>query len=1371
MAKYSDRDPDNTDFPTTVIQDTATVSVRKTHGLSLLLPVSIEGLKTQAVVDTAAMVTMISSTFFERLGIANGPVEEVTLRGVADIPVRAHRYSGIKLALGRTSYPTDVFVAPMKDPVLLGLDFLSRHGCHVNLQQNTVTLYGEELQATLKRSISGDDIHISRVSLPESQTFPADSVTFVKVKLQQLPPQHMDLVIDPSRKDHGLMVSSALINSESPVLKVINSSSRPIRLRRGHTFGSASEFLDILESEEDEELQVRSSSAMPQGDLNAKLEEIKEEMPEHLKNLFCRSCVNKAMSEQCQIGQLLLEFQERFAKDDTDIGCMKGVKHSINTGNANPIKQKMRRTPLHFQDQEKSHLEKLLSLGIIRPSSSEWAAAPVLVRKKDGSLRYCLDFRALNSVTVKDSFPLPLIEDCLDTLEGSEYFSCLDLACGYYQVELDAESISKSAFITKFGLFEHTRMPFGLCNAPATFQRAMELVLRGMTWKEVLVYIDDIIVLGKSFGDALLNLRRVLERMREFDLKLKPSKCKLFQTEVEFLGKVVDRNGVSVAPAKIEAVKAWPIPTDKSQLLAFLGFINYHREHLSHLADESATLYHLVRKDVTWEWTEKHQRSFDNLRQLLISAPCLAYPTREGKFILDVDASNFAIGAELSQVQEGKIVVIAYASAVLSPAQRKYCTTRKELLAIVRFTRYFRHYLLGRPFLVRTDHHSLVWLMRFRHLEGQLARWLEELQQFDMEILHRSGTKHGNADSLSRIPSGFPECNCYQAGCRLEELPCKGCGYCSRVHHAWSRFEVDVDDVIPLAVRTLPRMETPILQVRTHGSEDDAKLDQTILDQVAFVPNEEEERPSNWMEGFDRKSLRCAQLKDKDLAPVISWLESGTEPDQATLFLASPATKSLWLSRPQLSLEKGILFYIRDEVISKRLCLVVPTLLRDHVLHYCHDVKTAGHLGVIKTQERVRQHFFWRSMRDDVYLYVQSCAVCNQNKKPSPKHPRASLGRYHAGFPMERIHLDILGPFNESSQGNVYILMMIDQFTKWLELAALPKQDAESCAYQFLVHFVTTFGCPLEVHTDQGRNFDSNLFKAMCSVLEISKTRTTPYHPCSNGQIERYNQVVVQMVRCFLEGQNREWDKHLPFLAMALHATVQRQTGFTPNMLMLGREVLQPVDLMLGLTEFRAEHSPEGWIQKITAAMTDSHHLAREHLRTSQKKQKKDYDLRSHEKGYCTGDIVYLRDTSHIVGVSTKLKKPYKGPYLVTKAEHPLYTIQDQKRASTVHHDRLKVCNDRDIPIWLRRKRHLILNPGIPPVKDAVQADECLIDGCDPGESHIDPDISYLFQDTESDGEVNSSPETITPPPDITPRFSSRGRALRPNSKYQGFTH
>ena len=244
---------------------------------------------------------------------------------------------------------------------------------------------------------------------------------------------------------------------------------------------------------------------------------------------------------------------------------------------------------------------------------------------------------------------------------------------------------------------------------------------------------------------------------------MKPKKCTLLQKEVDFLGRVVSRNGVSINPKNAEVVKSWPTPQCTKDVEKFIGFVNYHRDFIPNFANMAVPLYAITGKKA-FKWDEEQEQAFQNLKEAMTNTKVLAYPIPDGQFILDCDASGVAIAGVLSQIQDGVEKPINFASAALTPEQRRYCTTRQELLAIVRFTRQFRHYLLGRPFLVRTDHSSLTWLMRFKHIEGQLARWLEELSRYDMTVVHRPGRKHQNADSLSRVPDEIKICNCYEAG-------------------------------------------------------------------------------------------------------------------------------------------------------------------------------------------------------------------------------------------------------------------------------------------------------------------------------------------------------------------------------------------------------------------------------------------------------------------------------------------------------------------------------------------------------------------------------------------------------------------------------
>ena len=359
-------------------------------------------------------------------------------------------------------------------------------------------------------------------------------------------------------------------------------------------------------------------------------------------------------------------------------------------------------------------------------------------------------------MTQKDAHPLPRIDDTLDALSGAQWFSTLDLASGYWQVEVDPSDKEKTAFSTPFGLYQFLVMPFGLCNAPSTFQRLMELVLHGLQWEICLVYLDDIIIFSRTIGEHLQRLKEVFDRLREAGLKLKPGKCHLLQRSVHYLGHIVSSNGVETDPGKTKIIKAWSTPTKLKELRQFLGITSYYRRFVKDFARIAAPLYRLTEEGKAWNWTDECQEAFELLKRKLISPPILAFPDFNLTFVVDCDASNNGLGAVLSQLSDSEKVV-AYASRTLSKAERKYSATRREMLSLVWAVRHFRPYLYGQKFIVRTDHSALQWLRSFREPEGQVARWLEQLAEFDFDVEHRPGRKHGNADALSRHPCSQPE--------------------------------------------------------------------------------------------------------------------------------------------------------------------------------------------------------------------------------------------------------------------------------------------------------------------------------------------------------------------------------------------------------------------------------------------------------------------------------------------------------------------------------------------------------------------------------------------------------------------------------------
>ena len=416
----------------------------------------------------------------------------------------------------------------------------------------------------------------------------------------------------------------------------------------------------------------------------------------------------------------------------------------------------------------KAHIQKLLDQGVIKPSHSPYASPIVLARKKDGSLRMCIDYRRLNAKTCRDSFPLPRIEEALDSLKGAKYFSTLDLASGYNQIAVDEADKHKTAFITPFGLFQYERLPFGMSGAPATFQRFMQRLFSEKLFEILLIYLDDLLVFSETFEEHLQHLDYVLTTIEKHGLKLKPSKCQLFRDEVPYLGHIISAEGVGTDPEKVKAVEEWPTPVTVKQLQAFLGLAGYYRRYIERFAQIAAPLYNAMHAETLTQQGKKTvarklvltadcEKAFNTLKKRLTSAPVLTFADFTKPFILHVDASNEGLGAVLSQEVDQKLRVIAYARRRLKPTEKNmqnYSSRKLELLALKwSVTEKFKDYLLGSKFTVFTDNNPLTHLDNAK-LGAVEQRWVADLAPFDFELKFRRGRDNGNADALSRMSGG-----------------------------------------------------------------------------------------------------------------------------------------------------------------------------------------------------------------------------------------------------------------------------------------------------------------------------------------------------------------------------------------------------------------------------------------------------------------------------------------------------------------------------------------------------------------------------------------------------------------------------------------
>ena len=443
-----------------------------------------------------------------------------------------------------------------------------------------------------------------------------------------------------------------------------------------------------------------------------------------------------------------------FSQCDDDLGNTPLLQHGIET-NGPPLHQPYRRQNPAVRREEMAQVQQMLFSNIIRPSNSPWASPVVMVRKKDGSLRFCVDFRQLNAATVKDAHPLPRIDDLLDALHGAKWFSTLDLKSGYWQVPIAEQDKEKTAFRTSSRqLFEFNQVPFGLCNAPATFSRLMDRVLAGLHWETCLFYLDDIIVFSSTWEEHLAQLREVFERLRHAKLKLGPTKCTFAAKEVSYLGHRVTEEGLLPDPALLAAIRDIPPPKTATEVRSFLGLAGYYRRYVKGFAAIAAPLHALTRKDALFHWSEDCQAAFDQLKVRLTTSPITTFPDFSQEFRLYTDASTAGLGAILAQIRDGKERIICCASQALNKAEKSYSATKLECLAIVWAVAKFRPYLMAMPFEVYTDHYALQWLKTMRTGSALLHRWSEALEEYDFTVRHRPGKIQTHVDGLSRLPVG-----------------------------------------------------------------------------------------------------------------------------------------------------------------------------------------------------------------------------------------------------------------------------------------------------------------------------------------------------------------------------------------------------------------------------------------------------------------------------------------------------------------------------------------------------------------------------------------------------------------------------------------
>ena len=1014
------------------------------------------------------------------------------------------------------------------------------------------------------------------------------------------------------------------------------------------------------------------------------------------------------LSENCQrrIKKKLKSFSDVFSKHEFDVGRTEAIKHEIKLLPGPVIRERPRPIPARDYEDARRHIQSLLDAKIIKPSNSPFSSPIVLVRKKNGKLRLCIDYRKVNLRTIRDSYPIPKISDIFSALHGAKYFTTLDLKMGFHQIPMEESSKDITAFVCPFGLYSFETMSQGLCNSPLTFQRLMEKCVGDMNMKELLVYLDDIIVHGKSLEEAEARLIKTLKRLRTFGLKLDPKKCKFFQTTVKHLGHIISEEGILPDPEKTSALTTWPAPTTLKDLKKFLGFTGYFRNFIEGYSKIVKPLNNLttgylppktlrkmrekgkdcsgkltMRSNIKQQWTVQCQEAFETVIKKLTSPPVLGFADLSSPFILHTDASNVGLGACLYQRQEDKLRVIAYASRGLSKSEVNYPAHKKEFLALKwAVTDKFHDYLYGGKFTVITDNNPLTYILSSAKLDATGYRWLAALSTYEFDIRYRRGINHQDADGLSRRPLGSPEND--------EE-------YDSTMHDIqWLASRIKAFDTNPDSTHMTTSAVNAI--AKSHGVVHNDSLQPDLLshnsrtDSSSFfqpitcvemlttnasaVPSSlEQPNEESSMTGITKREWRQFQSADQDINFIINCLRNDRVPDRREFARLTRGSKVYVRNIERLKLVDGILYrFVTDDKGLDWQQLVIPCSHQNQAMEGLHD--EMGHIGHQNTLRVARQRFFWPHMASAIENKCKRCERCMRRKATGEK---AEMKSIKSSAPLELVCMDFLS-IEPDSKGIKDVLVITDHFTKYSIAVPTKNQKATTVAEALWENLISVYGWPEQLHSDQGRDFQSKVISELCKMGNIRKSRTSPYHPQGNP-VERYNRTLLSMLGTLQDSQKKDWRKYVKPLTHAYNCMVNETTGYSPYFLMFGRHARLPIDVQFGTDpDVRRSKDPSRYIHDLKERLQHAYELAQQNSKKSADKNKSNYNKRAKASVLIEGDRVLVRKVA-IKGKQKLADRWEPGVYIVKKKlpEIPVYVVQEEDnkgKTRTLHRNLLLAC-------------------------------------------------------------------------------------------------
>ena len=1184
------------------------------------------------LIDSGASLTLINSKLFQELPYrvrqrAQHLSSNLQVYLADKSCVHVQKTLTLPITMAGQTVEHVVHVVPkLWRPCIIGNDFIQKHNLQVD---------GGCQRIYFKHPMIKD----YKKPNPEVAQEESEKYTLLATERVKIPPYHaIDLQVQPNREvviqgeesaeyeittiKHTPCVANGIIKPQNLMtIQVANLTRKTIMVHPGQE-------LAVMTCLNNAQLNTIHQTEVMH--LESRTVEVKNETEPDLSE------TDLTQQQREQLKELIQSFSDIFKKQN---GRTTMLRHQIKlASDAKPYNSPPYRYAPAKRQIIEQNIKEMTEQGIIEPSKSPWASPVVLAPKKDGSIRFCVDYRKLNSMTARDAYPIPRIDDTLDALQEAKYISTLDLRSGYWQVEMNQESKEKTAFISHKGLFEFNVMPYGLTNAPATFQRLMDIVLAGLKWQCCLVYIDDVVIYSPTFEQHLVDVEKVFRALREANLTLKASKCCFCRREMKYLGHLITQDGIKPDPTLIKAVSDFPRPKTIKDVQSFLGLSGYYRRFIKNYAKIAEPLYQQLRqlKDRNYhlKWNHECMVAFESLKKKLTSAPIMSTPNFDEPFILELDACEYGLGAVLAQEYDKRKFVISYASRTLAAAERNYSATEREALAIVWATQHFRPYLEGNKVLVRTDCKALQWLKNAKDVSGRLARWAMKLSAFQIEtIQYRPGARNANADSLSRNPIETSSAQ------EVDHSSCEAGGNRDNLIHNGSTTYSTQQSYEVTAIETIVNIweNTNILDDVKNEQQTDPKLNQ-IIQHLKANPSPE--------------------LNDKKNPYVLI---------NDILYKIKNSNR-----------------HYNQRILGSKHLLVIPKTMQNRLLNWAHNHPTGGHAGQQKTLFRLSSRVYWASMWKDIFNYVAACEDCQKFKYDNiPKATPMQLHEVHE--PWHTIGIDIMGPFQQTARKKRFLLVVVDYFTRWVEVFPMNVTTSEAVAEILIDQVFARYGLPRYILSDNGSQFISKLFSEVCRLLKVRQKFTANYHPQTN-MTERVNRTLKPLIAIFAQEHPHSWDKEIQKLALAIRTSINETTGETPAFLIFGRDPRTPLDVIIGdptygpPTENSGKRKIRNYKTQLIHKLRVAFEIVKEHSEVEKASQKMKYDKRTTQRSFEEGDLVWVAMAPAQIGdtlIKGKLQPNYQGPCRIMEKLGPstfiVRRINDDVNLGATNIDRLKL--------------------------------------------------------------------------------------------------